>query len=72
MTTHGPVLPVWTCGGCALPWPCATRRRELSAEFDRTPASLALYMTSCFTSASQDLMWAPAGTLHQRFLGWLP
>ncbi|OZV84675.1 hypothetical protein CA850_02235 [Micromonospora echinospora] len=72
MTTHGPVLPTWTCGGCALPWPCRTRRRELQAEFDRAPVSLALYMGSCFLAASQDMAWAPAGMLHRRFLGWLP
>ncbi|MEH1057906.1 hypothetical protein V6U89_22190 [Micromonospora sp. CPCC 206171] len=36
----------------------AARRRELRAEFADAPVSL-------------DLTWAPAGTLHRRFLGWL-
>ena len=72
MTTHGPVLPIWTCAGCALPWPCPTRRRELQAGYASAPVSLALYLGSCMVAASQDLNWVSAGTLHQRFLGWLP
>lgn len=72
MTTHGPVLPIWTCAGCELPWPCPTRRRELQAECDSAPVSLALYLGSCLVAASQDMTWTPAGTLRQRFLGWLP
>jgi hypothetical protein len=70
-TTHGPVLPLWTCGGCNLPWPCATRKRELRAEFERAPVSLALYMGSYLVWAAQDLSWIPACGLHQRFLGWV-
>ncbi|MGV9977727.1 hypothetical protein ACWDUH_08600 [Micromonospora wenchangensis] len=72
MTSHGPVLPVWTCAGCNSPWPCPTRRRELLAEYDRAPASLALYMGAHLVSATHDIGWAPAGALHRRFLGWLP
>ncbi|MEU5942661.1 hypothetical protein ABZ807_26610 [Micromonospora sp. NPDC047548] len=68
---HGPVPPVWTCGGCDLPWPCPTRKRELRAEFDRAPVSLALYMGSYFVWAAEDLAWLPAGTLHRRFVGWV-
>ncbi|MFG2053001.1 hypothetical protein ACGFI9_03135 [Micromonospora sp. NPDC048930] len=71
MTTHGPVLPIWSCGGCGAPWPCATRRRELRAEFADAPVSLALYMGAQLVRATADLTWAPAGTLHRRFLGWL-
>ncbi|MFF5171639.1 hypothetical protein ACFY3U_03270 [Micromonospora sp. NPDC000089] len=71
MTTHGPVPPTWSCGGCGLPWPCETRRRELRAEFDRAPVSLALYMGSHLVSAAADLAWLPAGALHRRFLGWV-
>ncbi|MFG3684854.1 hypothetical protein [Micromonospora sp. NPDC047740] len=71
MSTHGPVVPIWSCGGCGAPWPCATRRRELQAEFVDAPMSLALYMGSQFVRAAEDLTWAPAGTLHRRFLGWL-
>lgn len=70
MTTHGPVLPVWTCGGCAQPWPCPTRRQELRAEFDGAPVSLTIYMGSYFAWAAEDLTWMTAGALHARFLGW--
>ncbi|MFC0006289.1 hypothetical protein [Micromonospora siamensis] len=71
MTTHGPVLPLWTCGGCSAPWPCATRRKELRAEFDGAPVSLALYLGSYLVWAAEDLGHVPAGLLHQRFLGWV-
>jgi hypothetical protein len=71
MTTHGPVLPTWSCAGCGRPWPCARRRIELRAEYDQAPVSLALYMGACLVSASHDLGWSTAGTLHRRFLGWL-
>jgi hypothetical protein len=71
VTTHGPVLPLWSCGGCNLPWPCATRKRELRAEFEEAPVSLALYMSSYLVCAADDLIWIRAGWLHQRFLGWI-
>ncbi|WP_346534736.1 hypothetical protein [Micromonospora sp. DPT] len=71
MTTHGPVLPMWSCGGCGAPWPCPNRRRELRAEFADAPVSLALYMGAQLVRATEDLAWASAGTLHRRFLGWL-
>ncbi|MEU2613533.1 hypothetical protein ABZ570_18390 [Micromonospora sp. NPDC007271] len=70
MTTHGPVMPIWTCGGCDLPWPCPTRRRELRAEFADAPVSLALYLGSYLIQATEDMPWTPAGVLHRRFLGW--
>lgn len=71
MTTHGPVLPVWTCGGCGAPWPCASRRQELRAEFDGAPVSLGLYMGAYLVWAAEDLVWLPAGELHRRFVGWV-
>ncbi|MEO3776458.1 hypothetical protein ABGB16_06320 [Micromonospora sp. B11E3] len=40
-------------------------------EFADAPMSLALYMGAQFARAAEDLTWAPAGTLHRRFLGWL-
>ncbi|WBB79569.1 hypothetical protein O7606_26040 [Micromonospora sp. WMMD882] len=70
MTSHGPTMPEWTCGGCGLPWPCPTRRRELRAEFDGAPMSLTIHMRSWFASAAEDLGTAPAGALHARFVGW--
>jgi hypothetical protein len=71
VTTHGPVLPIWSCGGCDAPWPCRTRQRELHAEFDDAPISLALYLSAQLVRASEDLTWVPVGALHRRFLGWL-
>jgi hypothetical protein len=68
---HGPVLPIWTCGGCGAPWPCRTRRQELIAEYAGAPVSLSIYMASHLMAATRDMSWAPAGTLHRRFLGWL-
>ncbi|TWG11992.1 hypothetical protein FHX75_14323 [Micromonospora palomenae] len=32
--------------------------------------SLSLYMGAQLVRATADLTWAPAGTLHWRFLGW--
>ncbi|MGK5441078.1 hypothetical protein ACSNN7_04490 [Micromonospora sp. URMC 105] len=71
MTTHGPVPPVWSCGGCGAPWPCPTRRRELRAEYADAPVSLALYLGAQLVRATEDLSGTPAGALHRRFLGWL-
>lgn len=70
MTSHGPVLPVWSCGGCDRPWPCPTRRQELRAEYADAPVSLALYLGAYFVKAAEDMPWAPAGPLHRRFIGW--
>ncbi|SCG44414.1 hypothetical protein [Micromonospora inositola] len=70
MTTHGPVMPIWSCGGCDLPWPCPTRKRELRAEYADAPVSLALYLGSYLVQAAEDMAWMPAGALHRRFLGW--
>jgi hypothetical protein len=39
VTTHGPVMPIWSCGGWDLPWPCRTRKRELGAEYADAPVS---------------------------------
>ncbi|MEV1145279.1 hypothetical protein [Micromonospora sp. NPDC049799] len=70
MTTHGPVMPIWSCGGCCLPWPCPTRKRELRAEYADAPVSLHLYLGSYLVQATEDMPWTPAGVLHRRFLGW--
>ncbi|RUL91900.1 hypothetical protein [Verrucosispora sp. FIM060022] len=70
MTMHGPVMPIWSCGGCDLPWPCPTRRRELRAEYAGAPVSLALYPGVCLVQAAEDMPCAPAGALHRRFIGW--
>ncbi|SDZ35510.1 hypothetical protein SAMN05444365_11132 [Micromonospora pattaloongensis] len=71
MTAHGPMRPIWLCGGCGVPWPCPTRRRQLAAEFEGAPMSLAIYMGTHLLTAMEDMKWAPAGPLHRRFLGWV-
>ncbi|PSK67122.1 hypothetical protein B0E53_00944 [Micromonospora sp. MH33] len=70
MTTHLPVKPAWACGGCGAGWPCQTRQRELRAEYDGAPVSLALYLAAQLVDATKDLAHVPAGQLHHRFLGW--
>ncbi|MGW9195700.1 flavin reductase [Micromonospora chersina] len=70
MTTHLPVKPAWTCGGCGADWPCQTRRRELRAEYENSPVSLTLYLATQLVDATQDLPHVRAGRLHHRFLGW--
>ncbi|MBM7080796.1 hypothetical protein [Micromonospora humida] len=71
MTSHGPVLPIWNCGGCDRPWPCPTRQQELRAEYADAPVSLALYLGASFVQAAEDMPWASAGPLHRRFVGWI-
>ncbi|MBW4701008.1 MULTISPECIES: hypothetical protein [unclassified Micromonospora] len=70
MTAHSPVPPIWSCAGCSLPWPCATRRQELRAEFDGAPVSLTIYLASYLTWAAEDLTWVQAGVWYRRFIGW--
>lgn len=71
MTTHGPVLPLWLCGECERPWPCATRRAELLGEYATSPVALRIYLASHLAAAVQDMSWAPADAVYRRFLGWL-
>nr|MDT0662917.1 hypothetical protein [Micromonospora sp. DSM 115978] len=71
MSSHGPVVPGWDCAGCGMPWPCATRRQELRAEYERAPVSLSLYLSSHLVRAMSDLAGTDAGVLHRRFVGWL-
>lgn len=63
-------MPDWICGGCGLKWPCETRQRELTAEYDSAPVSLALLMSSYFVEAAEDLPYEPAGPMYDRFIGW--
>lgn len=71
MSTHNPVARTWVCSGCGADWPCATRRRELRAEFDGSPVSLGLYLGQFFVFAAEDLRHVPSGWLHHRFVGWI-
>lgn len=72
MTSHQPIRPTWTCGGCASAWPCQTRRKQLIAEFDGALASLAAQMGRCLIEACGELPYAQAGDLYARFVGWIP
>jgi hypothetical protein len=72
MTSHVPMAQSWFCLGCSLPWPCATRQRQLLAQYQDAPASLALVLSSALVEACADLREVPAGALHDQFVGWLP
>ncbi len=72
MSVHAPTRPQWSCVGCSAPWPCASRRRQLVAEYPDDLLPAALYLASCLVEAAHDLPEAPAGVLYRRFLGWLP
>jgi hypothetical protein len=71
VNVHAPMRPNWACTGCGAQWPCRTRRKQLLAEFDRAPVSLALFMGRYFMDAAQDLRTEVAYVLYQRFMGWL-
>jgi hypothetical protein len=70
MSMHQPIRPDWDCAACGDPWPCPTRKRQLTAEYHRTPVSMMLYLSGYFVEACQDLPHLPAGALHARFLRW--
>ncbi|GHJ45635.1 hypothetical protein Cs7R123_29770 [Catellatospora sp. TT07R-123] len=71
MSLHTPIRPQWKCAICAAEWPCHTRRRQLLAQFDGSPASLALVLARHLVQACEDLPTTASGLLHHRFLGWL-
>lgn len=67
--------PLWICRTCASPWPCATARLTLTAEYaDRV--ALCIYLAGMLHSAIDDLyrLNPPASPdptgLFDRFLGW--
>jgi hypothetical protein len=70
MSVHAAVRPDWTCAGCGLSWPCATRRRQLTAEYIGAPTSLMVYLAGCFVEACEDMPHATVGGLYARFLLW--
>jgi len=71
VSIHNPVRPAWSCTGCGEPWPCATRRQQLRAEFMDASVSLALAMSAQLITAVEDQPHAPAGSLYLQFLGWI-
>jgi hypothetical protein len=72
VSAHEPMRPSWACAGCGYPWPCASRRGQLLAEYVGAPVSLSLVLGSALVEAAADLRVALAGELHDRFVGWLP
>jgi hypothetical protein len=70
MSEHNPTRPSWQCAGCDAPWPCATRRQQLIAEFDRSYAALCIYMANKFVDAASELPGSSAGDLYERFMRW--
>jgi hypothetical protein len=71
MTIHLPRRPAWTCLGCGAAWPCETRKKQLLAEYDGTPVSLGLLMSSYLNDAMHDLPPCAEHHPYQRFLGWI-
>jgi hypothetical protein len=70
MSDHNPARPSWVCNACAEPWPCATRQRQLLAEFDGSFVSLLMYLSTRFQEAAQEQPDALAGDLYGRFILW--
>ncbi len=70
---HLGVRPTWDCLACGLPWPCATARGKLLAEFGRFPSVMTIYLSAQMYDAVGDLIsagqFAPAN-LFERFLAW--
>jgi hypothetical protein len=75
---HVPIRPLWLCRVCAAPWPCATARLTLLAEYADSHVALSIYLAGMLYDAIDDLYRlnphdAPApGALFDRFLGWAP
>ncbi len=68
---HTPRRPGWLCRDCGQPWPCPDRRDLLRAEFVTDPVAVALYLATCYQTASMDLNHLPVGVLYDRMVGWL-
>ncbi|MEV0155339.1 hypothetical protein AB0H57_16570 [Micromonospora sp. NPDC050686] len=69
---HVPVRPGWQCAGCHDAWPCPDGRRRLLAEYAADRAALGVYLGLHLVDSAGDLRDESAGSLHARFLGWLP
>lgn len=73
---HDPHRPLWLCRACGCPWPCATARLTLLAEYRNSRVALSIYLAGMLYDAVGDLYRlnpcdAPKpGALHERFLGW--
>ncbi|MFI7022855.1 hypothetical protein [Micromonospora sp. NPDC049900] len=73
---HVPLRPLWLCRACGMPWPCATARLTLLADYRESRVALSIYLAGMLYDAVDDLyrldphnVPKPA-SLHERFLGW--
>lgn len=62
--------PSWTCCRDSAPWPCATRRAQLLADYAEEPHRLRSLMTDYLVDACQELPHMTAGEVHQQIVGW--
>lgn len=53
--SHVPLRPLWICRSCAGPWPCATARLLLKAEYHDDRAALAVFMSTVLHVAAEEL-----------------
>ena len=69
---HSHDRPHWDCRVCGAPWPCASARAGLLAEYRAFPSLLRVYLSAQMYEALDDLLASgevPAD-LHERFLSW--
>jgi predicted enzyme related to lactoylglutathione lyase len=75
---HTPLRPMWCCRACADPWPCATARLLLKAEYDADPVGLSVHLCGVLHEAARDLFRlnphnAPTPReMFERFVAWGP
>jgi hypothetical protein len=75
---HIALRPLWLCRACADPWPCATARLLLKAQYDQDQVALSIHMCGVLHEAVRDLYRlnpheAPAPrAMFDRFVGWTP
>ncbi|TDB75240.1 hypothetical protein [Micromonospora sp. KC723] len=73
-----PLRPIWLCRCCAAPWPCATARLTLVAEYAHDRVALSVYLCAMLHDAAEDLYrlnphdGPDPATLFRRFLAWVP
>ncbi len=69
---HLAARPSWDCARCGRPWPCASAKVDLAAEYTGRPTGLVLYLAACLGEATEALVPGSAthAVLHERFLGW--
>ncbi len=75
---HLPLRPLWLCRVCAAPWPCATARLTLIAEYAHDRIALSVYLCAVLHEAAADLdrldpdEGPTPAALFARFLAWVP